>query len=214
MNPMKRVQAVMLFLALFLAAAGCATFPDAESTRQLAENMVTAAYPYTGPDLNRRTVQDDSQRLCSRIGDAKLTTEQSAQIVKLARATIKYPESGKLIGDWKLGAALVADGRGQRIVDGKVESLPHNGALCMNCHAMDPREVNSGNVGPSLVGYGTLRGTSEVVARLTYERIFNEWAYFPCSNMPRLGASGFLTPEQITHVVAYLTDPKSPVNQK
>lgn len=30
------------------------------------------------------------------------------------------------------------------------------------------------------------------------------------------GASlyGFLTPEQITHVVAYLVDPKSPVNRK
>ena len=214
MNSMKRAHAFVLFLALLLAAAGCATFPDAESTRQLGENMVAAAYPYTGPDLNRRSVQDESQRVCSMIGGAKLTPEQSADIVKRARATIRYPESGKLIGDWKAGEALVADGRGQRIVDGKVESLPHNGALCINCHAMDPNEVNSGNVGPSLVGYGTLRGTSEVVARLTYERIFNEWAYFPCSNMPRLGASGFLTPEQITHVVAYLTDPKSPVNQK
>jgi sulfur-oxidizing protein SoxX len=38
--------------------------------------------------------------------------------------------------------------------------------------------------------------------------------YFPCSNMPRMGHNGYLTPEQITHVVAYLVDPQSPVNRK
>jgi sulfur-oxidizing protein SoxX len=32
--------------------------------------------------------------------------------------------------------------------------------------------------------------------------------------MPRLGAHGFLTPEQIADVVAYLVDPQSPVNRK
>jgi sulfur-oxidizing protein SoxX len=32
--------------------------------------------------------------------------------------------------------------------------------------------------------------------------------------MPRLGHNGFLTPEQIAHVVAYLVDPQSPVNRK
>ena len=211
---MKHLQTFALFAALLLVIAGCATFPDADATRQLAEKMVAEAYPYTGPDLNRRAAQDESQRMCSGIGGAKLTPEQSAEIVKLARASIEYPASGKLTGDWKVGAGLVADGRGQRIVDGKVEKLPHNGALCINCHAIDPKEVNSGNVGPALVGYGALRGNSEATARLTYERIYNEWAYFPCSNMPRLGAGGFLTPEQITHVVAYLLDAQSPVNQK
>jgi hypothetical protein len=32
--------------------------------------------------------------------------------------------------------------------------------------------------------------------------------------MPRLGNSGYLTPEQIVHVVAYLVDAESPVNRK
>jgi sulfur-oxidizing protein SoxX len=32
--------------------------------------------------------------------------------------------------------------------------------------------------------------------------------------MPRLGSSGYLTPDQITHVVAYLIDPQSPVNRQ
>jgi sulfur-oxidizing protein SoxX len=173
---------------------------------------VREAHTVTGPELNRRSLQDASQQACSTVGGAKLTQEQAAAIVKIARATLQYPASGKLAGDWKIGAALVADGRGQRIVDGKVEALKENGALCINCHAMDPGEVNAGNLGPPLVGYGRQRGNSEAVVRYTYERIYNAWAFMPCSNMPRLGAGGFLTPEQIAHVVAYLMDPQSPVN--
>jgi len=206
------------FLLLSVAATawvvGCATFPDADTAAKLAEQMVLEAHPVTGPDLNRRTAQDASQRLCSTPGGPKLSQEQAASIVKAARDSIRYPASGKLSGDWKIGARLVADGRGQRIVNGKVEGLKENGALCINCHAMDPAEVNAGNVGPALTAYGVQRGDSEAVARYTYERIFNAWAFAPCSNMPRLGSSGFLTPEQITHVVAYLIDPQSPVNKK
>jgi sulfur-oxidizing protein SoxX len=69
-------------------------------------------------------------------------------------------------------------------------------------------------VGPSLTGYGAQRGHSEAIARFTYEKIYNAWVYLPCSNMPRLGANGHLTPEQITHLVAYLIDPASPLNRK
>ena len=73
--------------------------------------------------------------------------------------------------------------------------------------------MNSGNLGPELVGYGAKRGNSEAVVKYTYEKIYNAWLYYPCSNMPRLGANGYLTPEQIAHVVAYLVDPQSPVNR-
>jgi sulfur-oxidizing protein SoxX len=203
----------VLLGVLISGVVGCATFPDADSTAILAEQMIVDAHTVTGPELNRRTVQDDSQRTCSAVGGAKLKQEQAAALVKSARDTIQYPASGTLAGDWKTGEQLVSDGRGQRIVNGQVEKLPHNGALCVNCHAMDPREVNAGNIGPALTGYGAQRGNSEAVARYTYERIYNAWAFTPCSNMPRLGASGFLTPEQIAHVVAYLIDPQSPVNK-
>ena len=204
------------FSLLAVAAAcivGCATFPDADSTAKRAEQMVVEAHALGGPELSRRTVQDASQRTCSAVGGAKLTQEQSAAIVKTARDSMQYPVSVKLTGDWKIGERLVADGRGQRIVNGKVEGLKENGALCINCHAMDPAEVNAGNVGPALTGYGMQRGESEAVVRYTYERIYNAWAFMPCSNMPRLGSSGFLTPEQVAHVVAYLIDRQSPVNK-
>jgi sulfur-oxidizing protein SoxX len=208
-----RSKSISLLAITTACIVGCTTFPDADTTAQRAERMVLEAHPLTGPELNRRTAQDESQRACSAVGGPKLTQEQSAAIVTAARDHMQYPASGKLSGDWKIGEQLVADGRGQRIVNGQIEKLPHNGALCINCHAIDPKEVNSGNVGPALVSYGTQRGNSEAVARYTYERIYNAWAFIPCSNMPRLGASGFLTPEQIAHVVAYLIDPQSPVNK-
>jgi sulfur-oxidizing protein SoxX len=196
-----------------LIAAGCATFPDPATTRQIAEKMVGEGFT-TSPAHAKRLVQDRSQQICSKIADTKLTQEEAAEVVKLARESIQYPASGKFVGDWKAGDRLAHDGAGDRILRGKIEKRKENGGLCQNCHALAPGEINVGNVGPGLTGYGLQRGNSEAIAKLTYERIYNAWAYSPCSNMPRLGATGHLTPEQITHMVAYLIDPQSPINKR
>ena len=197
-----------------LIAAGCATFPDQATTRQIAEKMVSEDFTAPTPALLKRLVQDRSQHICSKIGEARLTQEEAAEVVKLARASIQYPQSGKLVGDWKAGETLALDGAGDRIQRGALEKRKENGGLCQNCHALAPGEINVGNIGPSLTGYGLQRGNSEAIAKLTYERIYNGWAYAPCSNMPRLGATWHLSSEQITHLVAYLIDPQSPVNTK
>jgi len=197
-----------------LIAAGCATFPDQATTRQIAEKMVSEDFTAPTPALLKRLVQDRSQHICSKIGEARLTQEEAAEVVKLARASIQYPQSGKLVGDWKTGETLALDGAGDRIQRGALEKRKENGGLCQNCHALAPGEINVGNIGPSLTGYGLQRGNSEAIAKLTYERIYNGWAYAPCSNMPRLGATWHLSSEQITHLVAYLIDPQSPVNTK
>jgi sulfur-oxidizing protein SoxX len=203
----------LLLCAPALIAAGCATYPDQATTHQIAEKMVADSFSGT-PEHLKRLVQDQSQQICSKIGDEKLTEAEAAEVVKLARASIQYPASGKLVGDWKTGDKLAHNGAGDRIRNGKLEKRKENGALCQNCHALAPDEINVGNVGPSLTGYGAQRGNSEAIAKYTYEKIYNAWAVYPCSNMPRLGASGHLTPEQITHVVAFLIDPQSPVNKK
>jgi sulfur-oxidizing protein SoxX len=203
----------MLLFTPALIAVGCASYPDEATTRGLAEKMVSTDFTAPTPALLNRLVQDRSQQICSKIADAKLTQEEAAEVVKLARESIRYP-SGSLVGDWKIGNKLAHDGAGSRIQRGQLEKRKENGGLCQNCHALAPGEINVGNIGPSLTGYGTQRGNSEPVAKLTYERIYNGWAYAPCSNMPRLGATGHLTPEQITHLVAYLIDPQSPINQK
>lgn len=176
--------------------------------------MVGGSFTAPAPDLLKRLVQDRSQSICSKSAEAKLTQEEAAEVVGLARATLKYPVSGKLVGDWKIGNKLAHDGAGDRIQFGQHEKRKENGGLCQNCHALAPDEINVGNMGPSLTGYGAQRGNTEAIAKFTYEKIYNAWTYFPCSNMPRLGANGHLTPEQITHLVAYLIDPQSPVNRK
>ena len=201
-------------LATALVAAGCATFPDPAVTQQAVEKMLREDFTAPSPAHLKRLAQDRSQQICSKIGEAKLTQEESAEVVKLARASIQYPSSGQFVGDWKRGNTLAHDGAGDRIQFGKLEARKENGGLCQNCHALAPGEINVGNVGPSLTAYGTQRGNSEAIAKYTYEKIYNAWAYFPCSNMPRLGAIGHLTPEQITHMVAFLIDPQSPVNTK
>ncbi len=200
--------------AAALIAAGCASAPDQATTRQLAEQMVHDSFTAPAPGLLKRLDQDRSQQICSKIAGARLTQEEAAEVVKLSRASFKYPASGKLVGDWKRGEKLAHNGAGDRIQRGKLEKRKENGGLCQNCHALAPGEINVGNVGPPLTHYGVQRGNSEPIAKLTYERIYNGWAYAPCSNMPRLGATGHLTPEQITHLVAYLIDPQSPINKK
>jgi L-cysteine S-thiosulfotransferase len=196
-----------------LMAAGCATYPDAPTTRQIAEKMVDDAFT-TNSTTAKRLVQDRSQQICSKIAGAPLTQEEAAEVVQIARASIQYPASGKLMGDWKHGDRLAHNGAGDRIRRGKIEKRKENGALCQNCHALAPGEINVGNVGPALTGYGLQRGTSDAVVKITYDRIYNAWAFTPCSNMPRLGANHHLTPEQITHMVAYLLDPASPINKR
>lgn len=197
-----------------LIAAGCATYPDQATTRQMAEKMLSEDFSAPTPALLKRLVQDRSQQICSKIGGAQLTQTEADEVLKLARASIKYPASGKLVGDWKAGDKLAHDGAGDRIQGGRLEKRKENGGLCQNCHALAPGEINVGNVGPSLTGFGAQRGNSEAIVKYTYDKIYNSWANVPCSNMPRLGATGHLTPEQITHMVAFLIDPQSPINRK
>jgi sulfur-oxidizing protein SoxX len=209
---MKNFALWSLSAAAGLLVAGCATYPDQATTRQMAEKMVFEAFSASPAHL-KRLEQDRSQQICSNVGDAKLSQDEAAEVVKLARESIKYPASGQIVGDWKTGDMLAHDGAGDRIRDGKTENRKENGALCQNCHALAPGEINVGNVGPALTGFGKQRGNSEAIAKYTYDKIYNAWVYFPCSNMPRLGATGHLTPEQVAHMVAYLIDPLSPINK-
>jgi sulfur-oxidizing protein SoxX len=73
--------------------------------------------------------------------------------------------------------------------------------------------MSYGTVGPSLLGFGKTRGNTPEMQRYVYGKIYNAKAYNACSQMPRFGTSGTLTPEQIKDFVALLLDPASPVNQ-
>lgn len=214
---MNKLDTTITLAAAALLLGSCATNPSAPSA-QTIQQVLDQAYPTATPDQKHRSVQDASQQICSKAAaGAKLTDGEIKTVVEAARASIKYPASGKLMGDWKAGQKLALDGYGQRLLPGgRGDVTPNrpNGANCYACHQLDPKEVNAGNLGTSLSAFGAQRGSTPETQKYVYEKIYNSWLYFPCSNMPRMGANGFLTPEQITHVVAYLLDPNSPVNKK
>ena len=111
-----------------------------------------------------------------------------------------------MMGDWKKGEASAQSGFGQRVGDATTRP---NGGNCYACHQMTKKELSYGTLGPSLLGYGKVRGNSLAMVKYTYEKIYNPHIYSGCSNMPRFGHNGILTPEQIADAVALLLDPKS-----
>jgi sulfur-oxidizing protein SoxX len=155
-----------------------------------------------------RVVQDGLQRLCTESRD-----NPPAEVAKALEAdqmkTIAFPE-GSLMGDWKRGERIAQNGRGLQWTDKPGDAA---GGSCYNCHELSPAEANHGTLGPSLQRFGKVRGNGPDIQKYVYGKIYNAKAYNACSQMPRLGHSGTLTPEQIKDLVGLLLDPDSPVNK-
>ncbi len=167
-----------------------------------------------GTTVKQRLTQDAIQKACSALVDAQVDSETAAKVITLARKSITKPAVGVKLGDWKKGEEVARSGYGFR-VGHKTDnhSKREAGGNCYACHQLDPNEIAYGTLGPSLTGYGKLRGTSEPILNYAYEIIYNPHAYFPCTHMPRFGNNSVLTAQQISDVMAYLFDPASPVNQ-
>ncbi|MEW6591601.1 MAG: sulfur oxidation c-type cytochrome SoxX [Pseudomonadota bacterium] len=193
------------------------------SPQALAEHLVFESGSY---DLNQptqegttgraRLTQDETMKICSEIARTgkELDAAAADRIRAAAQASIKYPEGGIKLGDWKVGRELAWSGFGFRTAHNPDKHEPGRapGANCYNCHTL-AEDRTGGTLGPSLTGYGKLRGNSPEVLKYTYDVIYNAHAYFACTSMPRMGANGVLTQEQIADVMAYLFDPASPVNK-
>lgn len=165
----------------------------------------------TGRD---RLVQDELQQTCSKFRGEPVDAETAAKINAMARATIKYPEGGIKLGDWQRGRELAWSGFGYRVGHRNDDhSGQQPGANCYNCHQL-ATDRTGGTIGPQLTNYGKLRGTSEPILKYTYEVLYNPHTFYACTNMPRMGANGMLTEQQISDIMAYLLDPESPVNQE
>jgi sulfur-oxidizing protein SoxX len=115
------------------------------------------------------------------------------------------------MGDWKQGEKLAQSGYGMRFTD--YPPRAENGGNCFACHQLDPKELSYGTLGPSLAAYGKNRNFAQAEVKAVYERIYNPQATTACANMPRMGASGFLSLEQIADLTAYVMSPESPVNK-
>jgi sulfur-oxidizing protein SoxX len=154
-----------------------------------------------------RLKPDAATRTCNLHADNP--PEKVAQPVERALlAAIPFP-AGSLMGDWKRGERLAQSGRGMTWSD----KPGNNGGSCYNCHRISAQEESYGTLGPSLLNFGKLRGSGPDIQRYVYGKIYNSKAYTLCSHMPRMGASGTLTEQQIKDLVALLLDPASPINK-
>ncbi len=174
--------------------------------------MMTDSFKAQGIAGLDRIDQDATQKFCSDpvFANSKQGEKMREKIQKINMDSIKQPSDGKYIGDWKNGEKIAQSGRGATWTD-KADTVIGGG--CYNCHQIDVKEISYGNIGPSLTGYGKLRGYSQEVVTYTWNRINNSKAYNACSNMPRFAHFKLLNEQQIQDVMALLLDPASPVNQ-
>jgi len=172
--------------------------------------MVKAAFPVSSPDWQKRLGQDETMRQCSAYKNNPPKDVADA-IQKQAAASVVYPADGKFLGDWKKGEKLAQSGYGLRFSD--YPAKQPNGGNCYACHQLTKQEVSYGTLGPSLLEYGKLREYKPAEIKKAYEKIYNSHVAMPCSNMPRFGANGVLTIDQIKDAVALLMSPDSPVNK-
>lgn len=190
-------------------AGGCATTADRAAYDAKATATIQRDFHARGIATMDRLKQDELQLACTQYRDHP-PEDVLERLEAQQRAAIRLPADGILSGDWKRGAALAENGRGMSWSD---KPGTPSGGSCYNCHELAPQQTSFGTMGPSLRQFGKLRGYTAEMQKYAYERIYNSKAFAPCSAMPRFGTSGTLTEAQIKDLVAYLTDPESPVNK-
>jgi sulfur-oxidizing protein SoxX len=192
--------------------AGCAALLSENDVQRLAEQVFKEGFSKGNPQMAARVMkQDEVQMLCSKY-PRDLPKEIASRIERSQTLTIKYPASGKLMGDWREGEKIAQDGWGLRFTD-TGQPNRQNGGNCYGCHQLAPEELSYGTVGPTLYQYGKLRGNGTEIQKYTFGKIYNSQAFSACSGMPRFGHNGILTEQQIMDLVALLLDPDSPVNK-
>ncbi len=174
--------------------------------------VIESSFRSQGIADKSRMIPDEVQILCADQAyfNSPEGQKKAIELQEAALKAIKPPSDGKYLGDWKAGEKVAQSGRGMTWSDGL--DTP-NGGSCYNCHQVTKAEISYGNIGPSLLGYGKLRGNSQEIIEYTWNRINNSKAYNLCSNMPRFTHFNILTEQQIKDVMALLLDPSSPVNQ-
>lgn len=199
---------ILLVAALAGLASAAAQSPAVDPAR--IQTAVQQSWPQVPADWQVRLTQDETMAACSQYKNNPPNAVANA-ILAREKAAIKYPPDGNFMGDWKKGEKLAQSGYGGRFTD--YPPRRENGGNCYACHQLSKAEVSFGTLGPSLLEYGKIRRFAGPEVKAVYERIYNAQAAVACGNMPRLGASGHLSIEQIKDLVAYVMSPDSPVNK-
>ena len=208
---MKR-HAITISLAAALAACSSAPVnerpPVTDADLKQVYDVLKRDFHPRGIATMGRIEPDAVQRACNLHADAP-PAELAKSIEEAQFKAIKFP-AGSLLGDWRRGQRIAESGRGMQWNDKPGDAA---GGSCYNCHQISKQQESHGTLGPSLLGFGKLRGYTPEVQTYAFGKIYNSKAYSACSKMPRLGSSGTLNEQQIKDLVAYLMDPASPVNQ-
>ena len=184
---------------------GAATWAAADDVEAVLLGSFSAKNQATMDRLKRDAVQ----AACSAPRGTSLDNQALATLRQERLNAVQLPADGQYLGNWERGAEVAGNGRGLQSSDDPTQP---NGGNCYACHQLAPDEVAYGTLGPSLTGYGA-RGQSEAMLLYTWTKLWDTHAYNLCSHMPRFGAQGILTEQQLKDVMAYLLDPASPVNK-
>ncbi len=202
---LKSIVAVAALTVVLAPAAHAQSPADAEVL-----SIMKSSFKERGIAKLDRLDQNDLQKQCSEYSTKPMPAPMKAALEKAALDGVKYPADGQFLGDWKQGERIAQSGVGLQFSD---NDKTVNGGNCYACHQISKEEISYGNIGPTLYQYGKLRGNTVEIQRYTWARIWNAHAFNACNIMPRFGAAGILTEEQIRHVMALLLDPASPVNR-
>ena len=192
-------------ITIAITASVVAWTMAADEIEAVLQNSFVAKNQATMERLRRDAVQT----ACSVPRGMPLDNDMLASLRADRLNAVVLPADGEYLGDWRRGAEVAGNGRGLQSSDDPTQP---NGGNCYACHQLAPDEVAYGTLGPSLTGYGA-RGQSEAMLQYTWIKLWDTHAYNLCSHMPRFGAQGILTEQQLKDVMAYLFDPASPVNQ-
>jgi L-cysteine S-thiosulfotransferase len=218
---MNRKLFICVLVAAGVIAVGCASVMTSSGSNQVRD-VLKASFAERGQAKLDRLDQSELQRSCSEAAASgtELSKPVRAKLEAAALAAVKLPADGVWLGDWKEGEKIAQIGRGLQFSDAAGSVA---GGNCYACHQVTKAEISYGNIGPSLLNYGKLRGVkfegdkpaaeSLPIVQYTWGKIWNSHAYNACSNMPRFGDAGILTETQIKNVMALLLSPESPVNR-
>jgi sulfur-oxidizing protein SoxX len=138
---------IVLATALLVSTVGVGAYAADDDLQALVGKYISTGFQTGDNQDHSRLEQDDTLKLCS-VTHNKPSEAEAKAIIEREKATIKYPESGKLMGDWEKGKTAFTDGFAMRI--GRIEPDKADkvrGGNCYACHAADPKEVAAGNLG-------------------------------------------------------------------
>ena len=199
------MKALITGITIALTASVTAWTMASDEIDAVLQNSFVAKNQATMDRLQRDAVQS----ACSAPRGMSLDNDMLASLRAERLDAVVLPADGEYLGNWQRGAEVAGNGRGLQSSDDPTQP---NGGNCYACHQLAPAEVAYGTLGPSLTGYGA-RGQSVAMLQYTWTKLWDTHAYNLCSHMPRFGAQGILTEQQLKDVVAYLLDPASSVNQ-